>query len=123
MIKTLSKITMIGLAAMLLAVPAYSHAQDGATNPPAKINKKSHASVFKGKVTSVDAQAMTLTVGKRTFKVTAETKITKDSQPATLADAKVGEHVGGTYAKASDGTLTAETLHFGAKPKMEKSGE
>ncbi len=42
---------------------------------------------------------MTLTVGTRTFEITADTKIFNDGEPATLSDGMVGEPVRGTYKK------------------------
>jgi len=57
-----------------------------------------------------------LTVGKRTFEVTSETKITKNGQPAILSDIAVGDKVGGAYKKADDGKLTATTINDGKKP-------
>ena len=76
---------------------------------------------FHGKLAAVDTKAMTLTVGKLTLQVTSDTKITKDGQPATLADGVVGEPVGGAYNKADDGKLNATVVHFGAKPGEKKS--
>ncbi|MGH7988934.1 MAG: hypothetical protein ACREDS_01890, partial [Limisphaerales bacterium] len=72
-------------------------------------------------VSALDANAMTLTVGKLTVQVTSETKITKDGKPATLADGAVGEPIGGYYKKDADGKLHATTIHFGGK-KKEVSG-
>jgi hypothetical protein len=66
---------------------------------------------------ALDANAMTLTVGKLTVQVTSETKITKDGKPATLADGVVGEPASGYYKKDADGKLSATTIHFGSKKK------
>ncbi len=110
-------------AVAIITTPALSRAADSTTNAPeqaAPAKPKKHAIVpFHGKVAAVDANAMTLTVGKRTFVVTSETKITKDGKPATLADGVVGENVGGAYKKSEDGKLNATTVNFGTKPKME----
>ena len=54
-------------------------------------------------MTAVDTNAMTLTVGKRTFNMTSETIVTKDGKPAVLADGVVGEPVRGSYKKNADG--------------------
>jgi len=56
-----------------------------------------------------------LTVGKRTFEVTSDTKITKDGKPAILGDLAAGDKVGGAYKKAGD-KLTATTINVGKKP-------
>lgn len=114
MTKIISRITILSLLTALVALPMLVRAQDAGTNAPAK-PKKHEGLVFRGTVSAIDAKAMTLTVEKRTFVVTAETKVTKDGQPATLTDGVVGEPVAGAYKKADDGKLTATTVHFGAK--------
>jgi hypothetical protein len=75
--------------------------------------------VFRGAASAVDTNAMTLTVGQRTFDVTADTKITKDGQPAVLGDITVGEMVGGAYKKGTDGKLSAPTIRIGLKKKKD----
>jgi hypothetical protein len=124
----IAKLSMLTLcAAALLAVSALSRAQD-ATNTPAAPTKpvRKHAATssatlpFRGTVTAVDTNAMTLAVGKRTFNMTSETKITKDGKPAVLADGVAGEPVSGAYKKAADGTLNATTVHFSTKSADKK---
>lgn len=111
------------LAAAVVALPVSAQAQDTtSTNAPAKPatrHKKHDHSVFNGKLSAMDTNAMTLTVGKRTFAITSETKITKDGKPATLADGVVGETVAGAYKEDADGKLTATSIHFDAKSKSE----
>jgi hypothetical protein len=122
---TILKITALGLfAAAIVATPIVSRAQD-ATNAPAaaapvKKAKKTTAVTFSGKVTAVDTNAMTLTVGKHTFDITSETKITKDGQPATLADATVGEKATGSYKTVKDGKLSATTVDYSTKAAKKK---
>lgn len=122
--RNISKITVLGLLTVaLVALPALSRAEgadkDKPASPdqaaPAKPNK--HGTPFHGKLAAADAKAMTLTVGTLVIHVTADTKITKDGQPATLADGVVGEPVGGAYQKTDDGQLNATVVHFGAKPE------
>jgi len=60
-----------------------------------------------------------ITIGKRTFEVSSETKLVKDGKPATLADATIGEDVGGSYLE-TDGKLIAKSVRFGAKPESAK---
>jgi hypothetical protein len=121
-------------ATALLVMPALVRAQDAsASGAPASdqattTKPKTHGAVpFHGKLSAVDTGAMTLTVGSRTFEVTAATKILNNGEPATLSDGKVGEPVRGTYQKTENGKLEAVTLHFGAKtgekPKPEASNE
>jgi hypothetical protein len=115
-------------AAAILLVPASSRAQD-MTNAPSTATetppaKKHHNGTppFHGKLEGVDTNAMTLTVGKRTFNVTSATTITKDGKPAMLADGVTGEPVSGTYKKVADGKMDALTVHFGGKKKKETNG-
>jgi hypothetical protein len=111
-------------------MPVLSRAQD--SNAPASPNQtapakpKKHSNPpFHGKLSAVDTNAKTLTVGTLTLQVTPDTKITKDGQPAVLADGVVGEQVRGSYKKTDDGKLNAVTVHFGVKsgekPKKESS--
>lgn len=77
---------------------------------------------FTGIVQKVDKTANTITLngkdGGRVFHVTPQTKITKAGQPATLADAKVGEEAAGVF-KDIEGKRTALSLRLG--PKLEKA--
>jgi hypothetical protein len=135
--RTILKITTLNLlAAAFMAMPSLSRAQDAmSTNAPAVVDqalvqtnnapvikhKKHDHSVFNGKLSAVDTNAMTLTVGERTFEITSETKITKDGQPATLSDGMAGEKVSGSYKKDADGKLTATSIHFGEKKKKKET--
>jgi hypothetical protein len=111
-------VTLSLFAAVFVAAPALSHAQDTSTNvPAASTPKHRHGAPFHGTVSMLDTNAMTLTVGKLTVQVTSETKITKDGEPATLADGVVGEMASGYYKKDADGKLNATTIHFGSKKK------
>jgi hypothetical protein len=69
----------------------------------------------------VDTAASTVTVGKLTINVTSETKITKDSHPATLSEIVVGGNVSGYYKKDDAGKLNATHINIGKteskKPK------
>ncbi len=98
-----------GKSAPPAAAPADSAAKDKVTKFP-----------FHGKLSAVDEAGKTFTVeGKtpRVFHVTDETKIVKNGAPSTLAEAKVGEDVGGYTEKAADGALTALSVRFGPKPE------
>ena len=120
MTKKIAKITTLSLfTAVLVAMPVLSRAQDN--NAPASPNQtapakpQKHNPPFHGKLSAVDTNAKTLTVGTLTLQVTPDTKITKDGQPATLSDGVVGQRVSGSYKKTDDGKLDAVTVHFGAK--------
>jgi hypothetical protein len=131
MTRKIAKITTLSLfAAALVAMPVLSRAQDSNAlaspdqTAPAKPKKHSNPP-FHGKLSAVDTNAMTLTVGTLTLQVTPDTKITKDGKPAVLADGVVGQPVSGSYKKTDDGKLNAVTVHFGVKsgekPKKESS--
>lgn len=121
----IAKLTMFTLvAAALLALPALSRA-GSPTNAPAashaKPPKKAASSLpFRGTVTALDSNTMTLTVGERIFNISSETKITKDGKPAVLADGVAGEPVSGSYRKGADDKLNAATIHFTTKPADKK---
>jgi len=113
------------VTAALLAVPATNFAQDANNTPPAATPAKKHAGIpFAGKITAVDTTANTVTVaaadGSLTLNVTSTTKITKDKNPATLADFAVGDQVAGAYKKDGD-KLNATVLHNGKAGKKKKA--
>jgi len=123
------KITALSLlAAALVAAPAAVRAAEKTNAPaagesPAKHKNSSETVPFHGKLAAVDTKAMTIKVGERTFEITSTTKLTKDGVPATLADAKVGEEVGGAYKRTAGGAdkkLIATSVRFGAKSEGEK---
>jgi hypothetical protein len=122
------KITLAGLfAAAFIYLPAQLRAQESTNTPaataPAKPKPARESLPFTGKLVSVDTNAMTFTVAKRTFAVTSETRINKAGKPATLSEGGVGETVSGAYKKAADGTLHASTVNFGPKAEKEKKAE
>ena len=108
------------IAAALIAAPAALRAEDKPANKPESTEAaapaaKKHGGPFHGKVTAVDAAAMTVTIKTQTINVTSETKITKDNKPATMADITVGEVVSGAYKKDAAGKLNATVIHIGEK--------
>jgi hypothetical protein len=124
-------------ATVLAALPSSVHAQDAmstnapavvdqtqtsvqTTNAPVKKHKKHERSVLNGKLTAVDTNAMTLTVGERTYEITSETIITKAGEPATLSEGVTGETASVAFKKDADGKLTATSIHFGTKAEGEK---
>jgi hypothetical protein len=126
--KYTAKIALIGLIAAGIAAPLLLSAQDASTNamdtttaPATHKQHKHNGAPFRGTVDSMDTNAMTLTVGSRTFNITSKTKITQNGEPAILADATVGEKVGGYYRTNEEGTLDAVTIHFGAHKKKADS--
>jgi hypothetical protein len=128
--KNAIKLTFLTLiAAGFLAAPVLMRAQDSSTNSTDTTTapttpKHAHRGLpFHGTVDSVDTNAMTLTVGSRTFEVTAKTKIMKDGEVATLADAVMGEKVTGYYRTNADGNLTAGSIHFGVGKKHKDTSD
>lgn len=107
-----------------MTVPAITRAQDATTpaapDASAPAQKKSHGLAIRGKVSAVDATAMTVTVtskaGDNTYTVTSDTKIAKDGQPATFADITVGTAIHGAYKKDGD-KMTATMIGIGKGKK------
>lgn len=90
---------------------------------PAEAGKaaKGKSLPFTGKLTAVDKQAKTITVGERVFQITSETRITKSGKPATLEDGVVGEEAAGSYKTGEGGKLEVGTVRFGAKASKPKA--
>jgi len=110
----------ICVAALIFGVPSGAPAKEKKTEtafPEASASPATKAKPlpFRGKVASVDAGAKTFTVGKRTIKVTEQTKITKQGAAATMVDVTVGEKVSGSYWKKDDGSLEAKNIKVGAE--------
>jgi len=82
--------------------------------------KKAVAGPFHGNLAAMDKAAKTITVGKRTFQITSETKIHKAGKPATFEEGVVGEEVSGYVKPTDDGKWIATTVNFG--PKTETKG-
>lgn len=126
--KNILKITAVGLlTAFIVGTPALSRAQDADTNAPsatpAPAKQKKQTIAFRGTVSAIDTNAMTLTVETRTFDITSATKITKDGKPATLSEGVVGGPVTGAYKTGDDGKLDATTIRFGGKAAVKKKKE
>src|SRR5438067_11596144 len=103
----LSQLTIA--CAALLCLPLQSQAQNtnkaAADKQPvaksadaAKTEKPAKGGPFNGNLLAVDKVAKTVSVGKRIFQVTSETRIKKAGKPATLDDGVIGEKVSG-YVK------------------------
>ncbi|MGI8957102.1 MAG: hypothetical protein ACR2II_09335 [Chthoniobacterales bacterium] len=127
--RNLSFITIACLAAGVLCVtPAFakdkkSPAPEASASPAASASstdKPARPIPYHGKIASVDATAKTFTIGKRTIKVSDETKITKDGAVATMADIVADEQARGSYWKKADGALEAKTVGLGAKGASSK---
>ena len=122
--KLITQIACITLVSLLAAGTA--SAQEKKEGKPAdkgEVKKKANTLPFNGKITAVDATAKTITLSgekARVVQITSETRIIKEGQPATFADAKVGEEVGGAYRDV-DGKMQATSLRIGPAPAKKKS--
>lgn len=116
--KSITQLSLVILtAAAFAAFPATAQTQSTSTNAAPAAPRR--APGFVGTITAVDATAMTLTLkaraGEVTVKVTSDTKITKDREPAVFADAKDGLRVSGAGKKQEDGSWIATTLRISTK--------
>jgi Cu/Ag efflux protein CusF len=121
-------LTILSLAAVaLLALPTLTRAEDTnaapATTESGKPAKK--GTQFHGTVAAVDTTASTITVDETKdqqvkLTITSNTKIVNHGAPATLADIKTGEKVGGFYKKEGEKNV-AIRINLGAKGPKKKA--
>ncbi|MFN0068863.1 MAG: hypothetical protein ACKVYV_14655 [Limisphaerales bacterium] len=118
------------LAAALALAPLAPRAADDAkpetqtsAETPEKAKKKGNSDrlPFRGKIKSVDAAKMTITLAgqekDRVVHVTSQTKIVMAGKPAVFGDIKAGEEVGGQGKKRENGELEATSLRVGPRPE------
>ena len=122
MIKSITKLTMLVTTAVALAALTVMAAEKSADKPKKETPKsKAEASgqvvPFRGKIASKTDTS--ITIGERTIEITSDTKIAKNGKPATLADAAVGDEVGGQY-RTENNKLIARSLRIGPKPDADK---
>ncbi|HUD45233.1 MAG TPA: hypothetical protein VMR33_00300 [Candidatus Baltobacteraceae bacterium] len=117
--KSITKLSLVLLTAMAFAAfPTHAQSESAPTNsaPPAPRMK---ARGYFGTITAVDPAAMTLTLKSRggdvTVKITSDTKITKDREPAVFADAKEGLRASGAGKKQDDGSWIATSLRISTR--------
>jgi hypothetical protein len=108
------------IAALPVSIQAQTNQDTAATDNAAGEKKETPAGTrtagpFRGKLAAVDQVNKTITVGKRTFQITSETRIFKGGAPATLEAGVVGEPVSGGFKTAPDGKLNATKVTFGPK--------
>lgn len=128
--------TLAALGLQWLGLNPAAQAADGTNHnpPPARSDHAGPAKPAEGKTTrypvrgklkAVDPQNQTVTLAgsekDRVFQVTTQTELSRHGQPATLADAVVGENVGGLVERQTDGRIVALKLRFG--PKTENEGK
>jgi hypothetical protein len=114
------------LTCALLGVGTVGLAADKSADAP-KAEKKAKHMPFKGTVSALDKTAMTLTLeGKekaRTFSITSQTRINKESNPAVVDDIKVGDPVSGQAVEAAGGKWEITTLNLGKKSDDAKAAD
>ncbi len=123
MIRTILRTTVISLAlaaiigapAPLLAQTPEKPAADTKTTTKEPSEKKPSPGVFHGKLAKVDQTAKTITVGKRTYLITKDSRLFKAGKEATLADGVVNEEVSGYGKLNTEGKLYATKVNFGPK--------
>lgn len=119
-------------AALFYAAPSFgAGASTATTNAPAETPRKKvkgtatghGAYPIHGTVSAVDTKAMTFTIaGKekaRTIAINSESRLTKDSKPATLGEVTPGDYVKGR-AEKKDGVEVLVKGAFGPKPEGKK---
>jgi hypothetical protein len=113
---------LCAIAAALVGSPSTTLADD--TNSAPTTAAPAGPAKFYGKITALDTNAMTFTVGEQIFTIVGETQMTKpDNSKATLADAVVGEPARGTYTKSNDGKLDVTKVRFGKKAGGKAGGK
>lgn len=106
---------LLGLSLQLQAQSTNKPAAEKSSSTAAEADKTRKAGPFHGKIVAIDRVAKTITIGKRTFQITSETKIKKAGKPATLEAGTVGEVASGYVKPSPEGKLVATTLNFGPK--------
>src|SRR5580700_8864092 len=121
--KTIAKLSAILLAVTLCAAcPAHAQSAAAPTSPSTNAPPRPKATQYRGTITSVDTANMILSLKGRPgnpetkVKVTHDTKIKKDNEPAQFSDAVEGLRVYGSGKKGDDGVWTANTLNITTKP-------
>src|SRR5438034_11394521 len=96
MLKNTLRLSALGLLAgaiALLPVQLQAQEKEKPKSETKETTKKASPHPYHGTLTAVDKSAKTITVGKTTYQITSETKITKEGKPATLDDGVVGQNV------------------------------
>ena len=112
---TMLALAVAGCPTPLLAQTTSDKAAKPAAEKKTAADKKPSAGPFHGKLAAVDKIGKTITVGKRTFLITSETRMNKAGKPATLDDGVVGEEVSGYVKPNDEGKLVATKVNFGPK--------
>jgi hypothetical protein len=104
------------LALTSTTVSAQTTTATGTTTPASTTKTKAATTKYGGTLTAIDPSGASITItdktkSPRTILLTPSTQYKKDKKPATLADFKVGDKVGGSYTTDATGKMTATTLN------------
>ncbi len=122
--KSFAKICLVLLTAVTMAAfttQAQTDASSSSTNKPPAAAAKPKAKRYAGKIASVDKDAKTITItlasgASQTIHITSNSKIKKDGEPGTFADAVVGQKVRASERQDDSGNWVATTVNIG-EPK------
>jgi hypothetical protein len=82
---------------------------------------------LKGEVAAVTPTVLTIKGGAgkpdRVYTITPETKIVNGEKPATIADVKVGQNVGGRLEKSANGKDKVLKINIGVKQPDKAKGK
>jgi len=70
------------------------------------------ANNFNGKVSKVDSDSQTVTIGTQTYHILPTTRITKHDQQGSFDDIKVGSRLSGQYKKSAENNLEVVSLEI-----------
>ena len=130
--KTSILLTALSLAFALPTLAAPKKTDEPAEKPAAKSEAKPSGDAkakkntypLYGEVVSCNTRTLTIKGGEgkedRKYTINTETVITKNDKPATTADVKEGQWVGGLLEKATDGNDKVVKLNLSVKQKAAK---
>lgn len=94
--KPFKEISLTGVVALALAVSAFT---------VTAADTSAQGTSFRGKVSSVDKDAKTLTINSQSYQVLPTTRIMKDNQPVDFDMIQVGEQLSGVYKKSAENKM------------------
>lgn len=113
----MKKLLIITLLGSIILHSSFALAAD--QKPAAAEVKKDRPIPFRGKVTAMDSQAKTVTLGTRVFVLTDKTKVSTGDKAGSIGDVKVGESVTGSYRNV-EGRMELQSLYVGTVKKEGK---
>ena len=109
---------------LFLGLQATGTGAEASKNTPetAKQEKKEKYRPFNGLVKAINKETKTITLAgdkAQEFRLSAETVVKKEGQPATWESIEVGVKVGGRAREAADGKWEAVSINVGTKAPKE----